>query len=63
MDLAQLSPLEQQILGLRAGGASKTEVARQLKLDRDELDAHLAAILAKLGARSELEAVAALPGP
>jgi DNA-binding CsgD family transcriptional regulator len=62
MDLARLDPLEQTILRLRAGGATKTEVGRQLELGRDEVDGHLAAILAKLGARSELQAVAALPG-
>ena len=61
MDLARLDPLERTILDLRAGGATKTQVARQLELDRDTVDGRLAAVLAKLGARSELQAVAALP--
>jgi DNA-binding CsgD family transcriptional regulator len=62
MDLSRLDPLERTILDLRAGGATKTQVARQLELDRDELDGHLDSILAKLGTRTELQAVAAL-GP
>jgi DNA-binding NarL/FixJ family response regulator len=53
-----LSPREREVLALLAGGASNKEIALALALSVSTVKFHVAAIVAKLGARSRVDAVA-----
>jgi DNA-binding NarL/FixJ family response regulator len=53
-----LTPREQEVLGLLAAGASNKLIARRLGLSFHTVKAHVAAVLAKLGAGSRADAVA-----
>jgi DNA-binding CsgD family transcriptional regulator len=55
---AGLTPREQEVLGLLAAGASNKLIARRLGLSFHTVKAHVAAVLAKLGAGSRADAVA-----
>lgn len=56
---AQLSPREQEVLGLVAQGRTNGEIAEALVLSEHTVHRHVANILAKLGASSRAAAVAA----
>jgi DNA-binding NarL/FixJ family response regulator len=53
-----LSVREREVLALLAGGASNKEIALALSLSVSTVKFHVAAIVAKLGARSRVDAVA-----
>jgi DNA-binding NarL/FixJ family response regulator len=53
-----LSSREREVLALLAGGASNKEIALALGLSVSTVKFHVAAIVAKLGARSRVDAVA-----
>jgi DNA-binding NarL/FixJ family response regulator len=53
-----LSPREREVLTLMAGGASNKEIALALALSVSTVKFHVAAIIAKLGARSRVDAAA-----
>lgn len=53
-----LTPREVEVLGLLAQGCSNAEIGRQLTISTNTVRNHVQNILAKLGARSRLEAVA-----
>jgi DNA-binding NarL/FixJ family response regulator len=53
----QLDPLERLVLELAAEGLSTTEIAATMGAPVDRVRAHTSAVLAKLGARSKLEAL------
>jgi DNA-binding CsgD family transcriptional regulator len=55
---AALSPRESEVLALLTDGASNKVIARRLGLSFHTAKAHVAAVLAKLGAASRAEAVA-----
>ena len=56
--LESLTPREKQILALMAGGADNRTVAERLHISYATVRSHVRSILAKLGARSRLNAVA-----
>lgn len=56
---APLTPREREILEMLAEGANNRVVASRLGISRHTVKFHVASILAKLGARSRTEAVAA----
>jgi two-component system, NarL family, nitrate/nitrite response regulator NarL len=53
-----LTAREREILEMMADGASNRAIASRLAISRHTVKFHVAAILAKLGARSRTEAVA-----
>jgi DNA-binding NarL/FixJ family response regulator len=53
-----LSPRERQVLSLLAVGRTNREIADELFLSVNTIRNHVAAVLAKLGARSRVEATA-----
>lgn len=55
---SSLSPRERQVLALLAAGAANKEIAIALGLSVSTVKFHVAAITAKLGARSRVDAVA-----
>jgi DNA-binding NarL/FixJ family response regulator len=57
--MADLSPREVDVLRDLARGASNRELARSLGLTEATIKSHVSSVLAKLGARSRLEAVVA----
>lgn len=56
--LASLTPREKEILALMAEGADNRAVAQQLHISYATVRTHVRSILTKLGARSQLDAVA-----
>jgi DNA-binding NarL/FixJ family response regulator len=52
------TPREQEVLGLLATGASNKMIARRLGISVATAKFHVAAVLAKLGARGRSDAVA-----
>ncbi|HTX83150.1 MAG TPA: response regulator transcription factor [Streptosporangiaceae bacterium] len=56
--LSSLTPREKEILALMAEGADNRAVARQLHISYATVRTHVRSILTKLGARSQLDAVA-----
>ena len=56
--LESLTPREKQVLAVMAEGADNRTVARRLQISYATVRTHVRSILAKLGARSRLEAVA-----
>jgi DNA-binding NarL/FixJ family response regulator len=56
--VATLSAREREVLALLAGGASNKEIALALGLSVSTVKFHVAAIIAKFGARSRVDAVA-----
>lgn len=56
--LASLTPREREILALMAEGADNRAVAQRLHISYATVRTHVRSILAKLGARSQLDAVA-----
>ncbi len=58
--LATLSPQQRRVLDLLATGRGVTEVAHVMGVTRGTVRSHVKALRAKLGARSQLEAVAML---
>jgi DNA-binding CsgD family transcriptional regulator len=54
----KLTPREQEVLGLLATGASNKMIARRLGISVATAKFHVAAVLAKLGARGRSDAVA-----
>lgn len=56
--LNKLSPMEREVLTLRARGWSKAQIRRELHISFHTVETHVESILAKLGVHSELEAVA-----
>lgn len=56
--LASLTPREREILGLMIDGTDNRTVARQLHISYATVRTHVRSILAKLNARSQLDAVA-----
>ena len=66
--LASLTPREKEILALMAEGADNRAVAERLHISYATVRTHVRSILTKLGARSQLDAVAkasqlGFPGP
>jgi DNA-binding CsgD family transcriptional regulator len=55
--LASLTPRERQILGLMSEGMDNREIAQRLSVSYATVRSHVRHLLAKLGARSKLEAV------
>jgi len=55
---ARLSPREREVLDLLVDGASNKAIARALAISISTVKYHLAAVFAKLGARTRSEAVA-----
>ena len=53
-----LSPREQEVLALLAAGIDPTNIARQLGITVHTCRSYVRNVLAKLGAHSQLEAVA-----
>lgn len=53
----QLGPLERLALELAAEGLGTTEISERLGVPIDRVRAHMRAAIAKLGARSKLEAL------
>jgi len=53
----QLKPLERHVLELAAYGLSTADVSERLGVPEDSARAHTRTAIAKLGARSKLEAV------
>jgi LuxR family maltose regulon positive regulatory protein len=56
--LEPLTPREQQVLYLLAGGATNQEIARQLVISLATAKKHVASILSKLGAENRTQAIA-----
>jgi DNA-binding NarL/FixJ family response regulator len=54
----QLTPREQEVLGLVAQGRTNGEIGRQLFISTKTVSVHVSNILAKVGAASRTEAVA-----
>ncbi len=54
----QLTPREQEVLGLVAQGRSNGDIARQLYISAKTVSVHVSNVMAKLGAGSRTEAVA-----
>ena len=58
IDLAEpLTEREREVLGMLAGGLSNRRIADRLSISENTVKAHVAAILAKLGATTRTEAV------
>jgi DNA-binding CsgD family transcriptional regulator/tetratricopeptide (TPR) repeat protein len=58
---AALTPTEDKVARLVAGGRSNPDIAAQLFLSRNTVQTHVSHILAKLGARSRAEIIRAAP--
>ena len=56
--MIELSPRERQVLAMMVEGAPNKVIARALSISDRTAKFHVAAILAKLGARNRAEAVA-----
>jgi DNA-binding NarL/FixJ family response regulator len=57
----RLSPREREVLTLRASGYSKAQIRDELHISFRTVETHVQTIVAKLGVRSELEAIALRP--
>ncbi|MBI4933993.1 MAG: response regulator transcription factor [Actinobacteria bacterium] len=55
---ARLTPREKEVLALLSAGASPASIAEQLKISVNTCRGYLRTLMAKLGARSQLEVVA-----
>jgi DNA-binding NarL/FixJ family response regulator len=58
----ELTPRERQVLELVAEGLTSARIARRLRIKRSTVETHIAVAMAKLGARTRLEAARLLVG-
>lgn len=57
--MLQITPSERAALQLLANGNAATEIAGRLGISECEVEAHLTALFARMGAASRAEAIAA----